>query len=145
MKSTTRLAVFGVCILFVAAAISAHPHSTKSVHHNNRERTDAREKRPPRPFKPDSPAERAKLSTLTVNTSIGDWRNMGPSNFGGKVYAIAVDPFNPSNVYVATEVGGLWGTHDAGQSWIPMFNGFQDIAFSSVKTHPAVSGMVAAG
>jgi hypothetical protein len=99
----------------------------------------------PPPFYPDSKEGREAVRSLSVNTSLGDWRLIGPSNFAGKVYSVAVDPLNSQNVYVAYEVGGLWGTHDGGQTWLPMFNGFQDIAFSAVKTHPNVSGMVLAG
>jgi photosystem II stability/assembly factor-like uncharacterized protein len=108
------------------------------------ERVEEMERRP-RPFRADRPEERLAARSLPVNTSLGDWQAVGPSNFGGKVYAVAVDPSNPGNVYAAYEVGGLWGTHNSGQSWTPMFDGFQDIAFSSVKTHPSVPGMVAAG
>lgn len=99
----------------------------------------------PRPFHPESAAARQLFESLPVNTSLGDWRSVGPDNFGGKAYAVAVDPQNSSDVYAAYEVGGLWGTHDGGHTWIPMYNGFRNIAFSSVRTHPHVSGMVAAG
>jgi photosystem II stability/assembly factor-like uncharacterized protein len=99
----------------------------------------------PRPFTPDSAEGRAAFESLPVNPSFEEWRDVGPSNFAGKAYAVAVDPQDSNNVYAAYEVGGLWGTHDGGQSWIPMFNGFRNIAFSSVRTHPNVPGMVAAG
>jgi hypothetical protein len=96
-------------------------------------------------FHPDSTEGRKAVQALSVNSSLGDWRPIGPSNFGGKVYSAAVDPLNSNNVYAAYEVGGLWGTHNGGQTWLPMFDGFQDIAFSSVRTHPTVAGLVAAG
>jgi photosystem II stability/assembly factor-like uncharacterized protein len=99
----------------------------------------------PRPFHPDSINGREAFESLPVNPAFEEWRNVGPSNFAGKAYAVAVDPQDSNNVYAAYEVGGLWGTHDGGQSWIPMFNGFRNIAFSSVRTHPNVPGMVAAG
>ena len=60
-------------------------------------------------------------------------------------HAIAVDPAHSSNVYVATEVGGLWGTKNGGSTWTRLFNPFEDMAFSSVKVHPSVPGLVAAG
>jgi hypothetical protein len=96
-------------------------------------------------YPPDSVRAGEVISNLKDNTSLGDWRAIGPSNFGGKVYSIAIDPRNSNNVFVAYEVGGLWGTHNAGQTWTPMFDGFQNIAFSSVRAHPDVAGMVVAG
>ena len=101
--------------------------------------------RSPRGFVPDPPAARRAVQALPVSTAFGDWQNIGPNNFGGKTYAVAVDPAKASNVYFGTEAGGLWGTRDGGQTWIPMFDAFQNVAFSSVKAHPSVPGLVAAG
>jgi hypothetical protein len=109
------------------------------------EREQGEKTKEPRPFHRDSPEARQATAGLAVNTSLGEWRNIGASNFGGKAYAVAVDSEDYNRVYAAYEVGGLWGTRDGGQSWIPMFNGFQNIAFSSVRTHPSVPRMVAAG
>jgi photosystem II stability/assembly factor-like uncharacterized protein len=111
----------------------------------DRDEDEKAETRVPRPFHPDSTEGREAFESLPVNPAFEEWRNVGPSNFAGKAYAVAVDPQDSNNVYAAYEVGGLWGTHDGGQSWIPVFNGFRDIAFSSVRTHPNVPGMVAAG
>lgn len=111
----------------------------------NQEEKEPRVAKEPRPFHPESAVARQLFESLPVNTSLGEWRSLGPDNFGGKAYAVAVDPQNSQNVYAAYEVGGLWGTHDGGQTWLPLFNGFRNIAFSSVRIHPHVTGMVAAG
>src|SRR4051812_13863198 len=42
---------------------------------------------------------------------------------GGQMDAIAVDPTNPSIVYVAGEAGGGWKSTNAGSSWFPASNG----------------------
>lgn len=137
-----------------AASVSAalgrkrHALAVNSGHSDNpdeREEEEGEMKKEPRPFHPDSDEERRKFEDMDEDASHGEWRDIGPNNFGGKTYSVAVDPHDPNSVYAAYEVGGLWGTHDGGQSWIPMFNGFQDIAFSSVRTHPHVRGLVAAG
>jgi photosystem II stability/assembly factor-like uncharacterized protein len=97
------------------------------------------------PFKPDSIEGRLAVGALPVNTSLGQWRPIGPGNFGGKVYSVAVDPTNTKYIYAAYEVGGLWGTTNGGTSWRSLYNRFADVAFSSVKTHPTIHGLVAAG
>lgn len=151
-----------VCLLLAGACAVKPAHLAKSASSGSRgsggapsavdprgglpAEADARGAIRERPaFHPDSIEGRQAVQALSVNTSLGDWRPVGPSNFGGKVYSVAVDPLNSDNVYAAYEVGGLWGTRNGGQTWLAMFNGFQDMAFSSVRTHPTVSGLVAAG
>lgn len=117
-----------------------------AAHDQHLPRTGAtRYLRRPEPFRRDSAAARQAVAALPVNSSLGDWRSIGPSNFGGKVYGSAVDADNPKDVYAAYEVGGLWGTSNGGVTWRPMFQGQQDVAFASVATHPTVAGVVAAG
>lgn len=99
----------------------------------------------PLPFKPDSAEGQLAVQALSINTSLGEWRAVGPSNFGGKVYSVAIDPTNVNYVYAAYEVGGLWGTADGGTSWHALYSRFADVAFTSVKTHPTIPGLVAAG
>src|SRR5262249_35803811 len=42
---------------------------------------------------------------------------------GGQMDAVAVDPTNPSIVYVAGEGGGIWRSTNAGSSWFRASNG----------------------
>src|ERR687893_998598 len=42
------------------------------------------------------------------------WAELGPSNIGGRVRDVAVDPSTQGVVYVATGSGGLWRSADGG-------------------------------
>jgi photosystem II stability/assembly factor-like uncharacterized protein len=44
------------------------------------------------------------------------WRFEGPSNVGGRVLDIAVDPKQADTIYVATATGGVWRSTDAGRT-----------------------------
>lgn len=47
------------------------------------------------------------------------WVNFGPSNIGGRVRAIALQPTSPSqeNIYVGGAGGGLWRSTNGGVNW----------------------------
>ncbi|HEX9376372.1 MAG TPA: glycosyl hydrolase [Actinomycetota bacterium] len=42
------------------------------------------------------------------------WTFLGPTNIGGRVLDIAVDPAHADTVFIATATGGVWKTTDAG-------------------------------
>jgi ASPM-SPD-2-Hydin domain-containing protein/HYDIN/CFA65/VesB family protein len=57
------------------------------------------------------------------------WTPIGPSPISeggtqdnGLVTAIAVNPYNPSVIYIGTAAGGVWRTRDAGTTWTPLFD-----------------------
>jgi photosystem II stability/assembly factor-like uncharacterized protein len=47
------------------------------------------------------------------------WRFQGPTNIGGRVVDLALDPRHVGTVYVATAGGGLWRTTDGGRTFAP--------------------------
>lgn len=64
---------------------------------------------------------RAQAAALTVATRQSDpqlaataWQFVGPTNIGGRVVDIAVDPVAPDTIYVAAATGGLWKSTDRG-------------------------------
>ncbi|MHB1921857.1 MAG: hypothetical protein ACYCOO_06420 [Chitinophagaceae bacterium] len=50
------------------------------------------------------------------------WRNIGPSIMGGRVVDIHANPQDPTEFYIAYASGGLWYTHNNGQSFLPIFD-----------------------
>ena len=51
-----------------------------------------------------------------------EFRNIGPSNMGGRVAEIVGVPGDPNLIYVATAAGGLLKTTNGGVSWHPIFD-----------------------
>jgi photosystem II stability/assembly factor-like uncharacterized protein len=63
-------------------------------------------------------------SALTVTQGIGIWTTDGP--YGGRVYEILVDPFNPDIVYATLPFVGVFGSTDGGHHWQPIAPGVYD-------------------
>src|SRR4051812_6194610 len=49
------------------------------------------------------------------------WHFAGPTNIGGRVVDLALDPHRVGTVYVATAGGGVWKTTDRGRSFAPLW------------------------
>ncbi len=49
----------------------------------------------------------------------GDWSLVGPSNIGGRIVDLAVDPSADDTIYVAASGGGVWRSNDAGSTFEP--------------------------
>src|SRR5437879_878393 len=43
--------------------------------------------------------------------------SLGPIHFSGRVRALVIRPDDPNTIWTATASGGLWFTHDAGNTW----------------------------
>src|SRR5213075_1849743 len=45
------------------------------------------------------------------------WRFVGPTNIGGRVVDIAVDPIAADTIYIAAATGGVWKSTDKGANF----------------------------
>jgi hypothetical protein len=57
---------------------------------------------------------RAEAQANALPTGGGSWSLVGPSNIGGRITDLVVDPRHPDTVYVAASGGGVWKSTDAG-------------------------------
>ena len=57
----------------------------------------------------------------TDGAAAARWKLTGPSNIGGRIRELAVDPTNEGHVYIATAAGGVWKTTDSGQTFAPVW------------------------
>jgi photosystem II stability/assembly factor-like uncharacterized protein len=66
-----------------------------------------------------SQADSITADTNRVKPAVqgGAWRFEGPSNVGGRIVDLAVDPNNRDTVYVLAATGGVWKTTDAGRTF----------------------------
>ncbi len=73
----------------------------------------------------------------------GTWASVGPAPItgcgagsanqcSGRISAIAVDPSNPTTIYVGGAQGGVWKSTNGGASWIVLYNNQPSLAVGSI-------------
>jgi photosystem II stability/assembly factor-like uncharacterized protein len=58
---------------------------------------------------------------LAAQVAATGWEFVGPTNIGGRVVDVAVDPVAPDTIYVAAATGGVWKSEDAGARFSPVW------------------------
>ena len=80
-------------------------------------------------------AVRAHTAATDPADATAQWTFQGPTNVGGRVADLAVDPAHAGTVYVATAGGGVWKTTDAGRTFASIWP----------ATYPQAIGAIAVG
>ncbi|MGL4178431.1 MAG: WD40/YVTN/BNR-like repeat-containing protein [Dermatophilaceae bacterium] len=64
------------------------------------------------------------MGTTALRSATTDqvWKELGPSNIGGRIRDVAADPTTKNVVYIATGTGGLWRTDNAGKTFETAWN-----------------------
>ena len=75
----------------------------------------------------------------------GSWRMEGPGNIGGRLNAIAQDPFDSNHILAGSAAGGLFGTNDGGVNWSSLTDDFARMAMGTIAFHPTQEGTVYIG
>jgi photosystem II stability/assembly factor-like uncharacterized protein len=78
-------------------------------------------------------------------TSSTSWIAEGPTNVGGRITGIAVDPAQASRIYVAAADGGVWRTEDGGTNWTPLLDELGGMSTGAIVHHPSVPGVLLVG
>ena len=81
-----------------------------------------------------APAQMLDSSVVTAFR----WRNVGPSNFMGRVSDVQGIPGPSKTLYIASAAGGIWKSNNNGISWRPIFDD------KDVVRHPLVQQIVKA-
>jgi photosystem II stability/assembly factor-like uncharacterized protein len=63
--------------------------------------------------------QRAAEQSLRLPTTGGRWVPVGPTNIGGRIVSLALDPKRRDTVYAAAASGGLWVSRNAGRTFAP--------------------------
>ncbi|MSO20800.1 MAG: hypothetical protein EXQ56_10135 [Acidobacteria bacterium] len=77
----------------------------------------------------------------------GRWFEMGPSainsslddTVSGRINSLAIDPRNPSTLYVAAAGGGVWKSVNRGGRWTPLTDNLPSLASGAVGVDPFTS------
>ncbi len=74
-----------------------------------------------------------------------EWRSLGPTNFGGRIVDIAVDPARQYTWYVATGSGGLWKTTNNGTTFKSIFDTEAVISIGDIAIAPSDGKVIYVG
>jgi hypothetical protein len=75
-----------------------------------------------------------------VDTLVGPWTSLGPTNIGGRTLALALVPGHPDTMFAGSASGGLWKTTTGGagpDAWDRVETGFPLLSVSSIAINPA--------
>ncbi|HZP14692.1 MAG TPA: hypothetical protein VFA96_02630, partial [Nocardioides sp.] len=85
----------------------------------------------------DSVAPATTPWTAVGPSPIPNGQIVGSGPVSGRVSAIAIDPTNPSIVYLGAAQGGVFRTLDAGAHWTPIFDSAQTSAIGAITIAPS--------
>ncbi len=73
------------------------------------------------------------------------WKNVGPDNIGGRIFALALNPKNPATMFVGAADGGVWRSWDGGLTWTSVSDDFPTQSMGSILIDPIDTSVVYAG
>ncbi|MFC2089116.1 WD40/YVTN/BNR-like repeat-containing protein, partial [Calditrichota bacterium] len=89
-------------------------------------------------------------NVLETKSSLNDsssWETIGPTNIGGRMISVAVNPFNSNTLYAGSASGGLWRTHNAtgAADWHRIHTGFPVLGVMAIAISPVDSNTIYIG
>jgi photosystem II stability/assembly factor-like uncharacterized protein len=75
----------------------------------------------------------------------GTWEFRGPTNIGGRMTDLAVDPVDAAVAFAGAAEGGVLRTTDRGQHWTPLFDDQPALSVGAVALDPGNPQVVYAG
>jgi photosystem II stability/assembly factor-like uncharacterized protein len=88
-----------------------------------------------------------KQSRLKSTTFAGNinWRFEGPTNIGGRINKVTVNPLNPAVLYVGNASGGVFKSTDTGNTWLSVFENFPYLAVGEITIDPQDTNRIYVG
>jgi len=90
-------------------------------------------------------AEAMRAAARADNGFRAGWVARGPTNIGGRVTDLAVDPTDANRVFAATAEGGVLRSTDAGLHWTPLFDQEASLSIGAIALDPVDTDIVYAG
>lgn len=87
----------------------------------------------------------AQAELESRNATFSDWELLGPTNIGGRITDIALNPNDPNIFFVGTAVGGIFKTTDRGQSWKAVFDKAGRLSIGDLAIAPSNTKILYAG
>jgi photosystem II stability/assembly factor-like uncharacterized protein len=90
--------------------------------------------------------EEKKVMEQMDNPTAGlNWTVSGPSNVGGRVTAIAVNPGNPNIIIVGAAAGGIFKTTNGGINWSAKTDQWPSLSVGALVMHPSNPNIIYCG
>src|SRR6478672_876222 len=89
-----------------------------------------------------------RASAQGLDTSVTNafkWRQIGPSNFMGRVSDVQGIPSPSKTLFVAAAGGGIWKSQNFGISWRPVFDDKDVVAMGMLAIAPSDTNIIYAG
>jgi photosystem II stability/assembly factor-like uncharacterized protein len=91
-------------------------------------------------------ARRSRIAAEAVGgTLIGNWTELGPTDAGGRMRAILIDPHDPQVMYAAAVSGGVFKSVNAGKVWTDTGDAMANLDVSSLAFDPDDTRVIYAG
>ena len=154
----SRAAGRGGCVIFSIARAGRERTTNSKRRHAIAWREADRRRRHPSNFAVVmftlDPLESRLLCSISVSDGI--WAPIGPApiaagstpgslSVSGRIYAIAVNPTNPSQLYAATGGGGIWGSSNDGGTWSPLTDNQATLFTGTIAIAPSNPNVIYAG
>lgn len=88
-------------------------------------------------------ASSAKTSSTGITNT--PWRLEGPTNIGGRINTVAIDPNNPSTILTGSANSGIYKTTNGGATWNPIFDDASNLSMGHITFQPGSSQVIWAG
>jgi hypothetical protein len=70
------------------------------------------------------------------DAGLWNWEWLGPSNIGGRIRAIAINPSSTSTIFIGGAGGGLWKSTNGGSSWSVVDDFLPSLAITTIVYDP---------
>ncbi|WP_372364570.1 WD40/YVTN/BNR-like repeat-containing protein [Candidatus Uabimicrobium sp. HlEnr_7] len=82
---------------------------------------------------------------LSSSSSRAAWEFVGPTNIGGRICDVEMDPTNPNVAYFAAASGGIFKTTDQGETWFPIFDNEMTLNTGDICLAPSNPNIIYVG
>ena len=82
---------------------------------------------------------------LAKNKSIPHWEFAGPTNVGGRVVDLEINPSDPNIIYAAFATGGVFKSTNMGAGWFPVFDSLNILTIGDIAIDPVNSDIIYVG
>src|SRR5262245_57249244 len=90
-------------------------------------------------------AAQSRAAAGGVSSAPGVWTQVGPTNIGGRLTSLALDPNNSNRIWAGAAAGGVLLSSDGGTNWTPMFDSVPLLPVGAIAAHPTDSNIVYVG